>query len=80
VGGKTGTSQVVSLDKAKNSKKYEHHAWFVAFAPSAQPQVALAVIVEHGGGGGAVAAPLVQRLLTVLFPVTPAPEKVAVAR
>ncbi len=36
VGGKTGTSQVVSLGKeikGKNRKKTEDHAWFVCFAP-----------------------------------------------
>jgi penicillin-binding protein 2 len=70
VGGKTGTSQVVSLEKEKGAKKarYQNHAWFVAFAPVADPQIAVAVVVEHGGGGGAVAAPLAKRLLAVAFP------------
>lgn len=47
--GKTGTSQTsAGVD----------HAWFIGFAPSDLPQVAVAVIVEHGGAGGLVAAPL----------------------
>lgn len=72
VAGKTGTSQVVSLEKekraGKGAKKFQNHAWFVATAPAEDPQLAVAVLVEHGGGGGAVAAPLAKRLLAVYFP------------
>lgn len=68
VGGKTGTAQVVSLDrKGKVAGKSGDHAWFVAFAPSEDPQIALAVLVEHGGGGGAIAAPIAQRVLQKYF-------------
>ncbi len=72
VAGKTGTSQVVSLEKEKRGgkamAKYQNHAWFVATAPAADPKLAVAVIVEHGGGGGAVAAPLARRILAAYFP------------
>jgi len=69
VAGKTGTSQVVSLEKEKKGGKgTQNHAWFVAYAPASNPQVAVAVIVEHGGGGGAVAAPLARRVLEAAFP------------
>lgn len=72
VAGKTGTSQIVSLKKEKKGgktpAKYLNHAWFVAYAPASEPQVAVAVLVEHGGGGGAVAAPLARRLLATAFP------------
>lgn len=72
VAGKTGTSQVVSLEKekraGKGAKKYQNHAWFVATAPAADPQLAVAVLVEHGGSGGAVAAPLAKRVLAAAFP------------
>jgi penicillin-binding protein 2 len=75
VAGKTGTSQVVSLEKeklrGKTQARYENHAWFVAYAPASNPQVALAVLVEHGGHGGSAAAPLAHRLLAVLFPEKP---------
>jgi len=73
VAGKTGTSQVVALEKRegrKKDKKYEHHAWFVAYAPADSPQVALSVIVEHGGGGATGAAPLAQRVLAACLPQT----------
>lgn len=72
VAGKTGTSQIVSLEREKQSGKtpaqYQNHAWFVAYAPAADPRVAVAVLVEHGGGGGAVAAPLARRILAAAFP------------
>lgn len=79
VAGKTGTSQVVSLEKEKRARgvrKFQNHAWFVATAPAEDPQLAVAVLVEHGGGGGAVAAPLAKRVLAAAFP----PPTVAKAR
>jgi peptidoglycan glycosyltransferase len=54
VAGKTGTAE---LDQG------EPHAWFIGFAPAEDPQVAVAVIVEHGGTGGTVAAPLAAQVL-----------------
>jgi penicillin-binding protein 2 len=69
VAGKTGTSQVVSLEREKKGGKGTmNHAWFVAYAPVSNPRVAVAVLVEHGGGGGAVAAPLARRVLAAAFP------------
>ena len=49
IGGKTGTAQ---------NPHGEDHAWFVAFAPADNPQIVVAVLVEHGGGGGSIAAPI----------------------
>lgn len=46
---KTGTAQAGSEGD---------HSWFIGFAPSLMPQIAVAVLVEHGGTGSAVAAPL----------------------
>jgi penicillin-binding protein 2 len=40
-----------------------HHALFVAYAPAENPEIALAVIVEHGGGGSAAAAPVARKVL-----------------
>jgi len=70
VAGKTGTSQVVSLEKEKSGKKirkFQNHAWFVAYAPADNPQLAVSVIVEHGGQGGEVAAPLARQVLAAYF-------------
>jgi len=70
VAGKTGTSQVVSLEREKADKqvrKYRNHAWFVAYAPAGDPEVVVSVIIEHGGQGGEVAAPLARRFLASYF-------------
>jgi penicillin-binding protein 2 len=73
VAGKTGTAQVVVTERLEKEKKgskktltghkYENHAWFVAYAPADNPQVAVAVIVEHGGHGGSTAGPLARRVI-----------------
>jgi penicillin-binding protein 2 len=49
---------------AKMAKLTERdHAWFVAYAPSVDPKIAVAVLVEHGGHGSSTAAPLAQRVI-----------------
>jgi penicillin-binding protein 2 len=67
VAGKTGTAQVIAIDrdnpKKKQHRQQEDHAWFVAYAPAADPRVAVAVVVEHGGHGGSAAAPLARRVI-----------------
>jgi penicillin-binding protein 2 len=70
---KTGTAQVrhISLSEhlsgvRKNQDlpwQQRDHALFVAFAPVAAPQYAVAVVVEHGGGGSAVAGPIVHDIM-----------------
>ena len=65
VGGKTGTSQ--KIDPV--TKHYTHEKYissFVGFAPADDPKVCIAVIVDEPQGayyGGAVAAPVVGRIL-----------------
>jgi peptidoglycan glycosyltransferase len=60
VAGKTGTAQTV--------EGASPHAWFIAFAPAYDPQLAVAVLVENGGSlgseatGGAVAAPIAKQI------------------
>jgi peptidoglycan glycosyltransferase len=39
------------------------HAWYIAFAPADDPQIALAVIIENGGSGGEAAAPIARNLI-----------------
>ena len=67
--GKTGTAQVFGL---KQDEKYDadalpeklrDHALFIAFAPVEDPKIAVAVIVEHGGGGSSVAAPIARIII-----------------
>lgn len=69
IAGKTGTAQVVGMDDEDPKKqkdlrrKHRDHAWFGAFAPVKDPKIAVAVIVEHGGHGGAVAAPVAREVI-----------------
>jgi penicillin-binding protein 2 len=73
MGGKTGTSQVRRITMAERSTgvlkneqlpwRQRDHALFVGFAPIQAPRYACAVIVEHGGGGSAVAAPIARDIL-----------------
>ncbi len=69
VAGKTGTSQVVKLRDSKRGTPYQFrdHALFVAFAPYDKPEIAVAVVVEHGEHGGAAAAPIAGRILRAYF-------------
>lgn len=70
VAGKTGTAQVIGEEargRAAPGVKTGDHAWFVAFAPAENPEIAVAVIVEHGGHGGGVAAPIAQQVMNEYF-------------
>jgi penicillin-binding protein 2 len=67
-GGKTGTSQVFSL----NSKEYKHsstaeflrdHALYIAFAPADKPTIVIAMVVENAGFGAQWAAPIARKAL-----------------
>ena len=67
VAGKTGTAQVISLDSQTDAKKHMDHAWFTSYAPADNPEIAVTVVVEHGGKGGAVAAPLAKKIIEYYF-------------
>jgi peptidoglycan glycosyltransferase len=61
VAGKTGT--------AETGVNGVYTAWFVAFAPADNPQVAVAVVLEKqaGGFGGVVAAPIAKLVMQALL-------------
>jgi penicillin-binding protein 2 len=59
--GKTGTAQDGSRAAANS------HAWFVAFGPAREPEIAIVVIVENSGEGSAVAAPIARDILEYYF-------------
>jgi penicillin-binding protein 2 len=70
VAGKTGTSQVSRLSADRQGElpwEQRDHALFVAYVPTDKPRYALAVIIEHGGGGGATAAPIAKDLLAAVL-------------
>ncbi|MBI5746109.1 MAG: penicillin-binding protein 2, partial [Nitrospirae bacterium] len=49
--------------KGDTPKELQDHAWFIAYAPAEDPKIAVAVLVEHGGHGGSVAAPIAKRII-----------------
>jgi peptidoglycan glycosyltransferase len=65
VAGKTGT--------AENGVGQPYTLWFTGFAPANNPKVAVAVVVENGGGlgksatGNAVAAPIARKVLQAVL-------------
>lgn len=66
--GKTGTAQAGSMDKGKD---FGDHAWFIAYAPSEDPAIAMSVLVEFGGHGGSQSAPIAKVITETLFNVKP---------
>ncbi len=80
--GKTGTSQVRNITAAERAAGVTRnedlpwdrrdHALFVSYAPHDAPKIACSVVVEHGGGGSAVAAPIARDIvLQALYGGTP---------
>ena len=79
--GKTGTTQVRRITMAQRDAglpkgdeipwNERTHALFVAFAPDDNPRYALSVVVEHGGGGAAVAAPIARDIMTEVLRLDP---------
>lgn len=69
ISGKTGTVQVVGRkddEETSETEKPDHlkaHAWFVAYAPSVDPQIAVVVIIEHGESGSKAAAPIAREMI-----------------
>jgi penicillin-binding protein 2 len=59
VAGKTGTAQF--LDNQKT------HAWFECYAPYENPEIAVVVLIEGGGGGREIAAPVAKDILNYYF-------------
>lgn len=71
-GGKTGTAQVRRISREERARGFriedrpwyeQHHALFVGYAPIEAPRFICSVVVEHGGGGSAVAAPIARDIL-----------------
>ena len=71
--GKTGSVQVRRISEREHRTgvtrnedrpwKERDHALFVAYAPVERPRYGVAVVVEHGGSGGGVAAPIARDIL-----------------
>jgi penicillin-binding protein 2 len=67
--GKTGTAQVVARPSddehltEEREERHRNHALFVAYAPSENPRIAVAVVVEHGESGSRAAAPVAREMI-----------------
>jgi len=66
--GKTGTAQVIGIaqnavyNEDEVAERHRHHGLFIAFAPLEAPTIAVAIIVENGGGSSA-AAPIARAVI-----------------
>jgi penicillin-binding protein 2 len=69
VAGKTGTAQVGTRTISEAEAKIPDwdptraHAWFAAYAPADNPEIAVAALVEHGGVGADAAAPIAMTVI-----------------
>jgi penicillin-binding protein 2 len=77
--GKTGTAQVIGLPQDAAARRARRitadvrdHALFACFAPHTQPEIAVAVILEHAGHGGSAAAPVARKVIDAYFAHRPA--------
>jgi cell division protein FtsI/penicillin-binding protein 2 len=59
VAGKTGTAQFLNNQKT--------HAWFECYAPYENPEIAVIVLVDGGGGSFAIATPIAKDILSYYF-------------
>ncbi len=75
--GKTGTAQVRNRRIANEpGGQYwdmtRDHAWFTGYAPADNPEIALVVLIEHGGAGGQIAAPIARKIVEAYYAGRPA--------
>ena len=61
VAGKTGTAE--NFPNIENPLGKDH-AWFIAYAPTDNPKIALSIIIEQGGHGGSTAAPIAAEIIS----------------
>ncbi|MFY9615504.1 MAG: penicillin-binding protein 2 [Candidatus Dormiibacterota bacterium] len=62
--GKTGTAQYGVADASGN---YPLHAWYAAYAPSVDPEIAVVTFVEGGGEGHEASAPVAAQIMSYYF-------------
>ncbi|HEX5961858.1 MAG TPA: penicillin-binding protein 2 [Rhodanobacteraceae bacterium] len=82
IAGKTGTAERYSrTSEAYNTNKNlaylasRHRAWFICYTPANHPQIAIAVVLEHGAWGGSAAAPIARKMLDQWLADTPPSER-----
>ncbi|PLX77299.1 MAG: penicillin-binding protein 2 [Desulfuromonas sp.] len=76
VAGKTGTAQVIRMKSDEEEEKikdedieyrFRDHGLFVSYAPAEAPEIAIAVVIEHGSHGSTAAAPVSKAILQAYF-------------
>ena len=70
--GKTGSAQVISNEGKSRAgghlgKELADNAWFVGFAPRRNPEIVVAVLVEHGVHGATAAAPVARDIIKAYY-------------
>jgi penicillin-binding protein 2 len=80
VAGKTGTAEFCAWDAEledctdrDKQGNLPFHAWYVAYAPYENPEIAVVVFVYDGGEGSSVAVPVTQEILNFYFHGDPEP-------
>ena len=71
IAGKTGTAEY--CDNVAQSRNlcvpgnWPTHAWFVAYGPYEDPEIAVVAFVYNGGEGASVAAPIARKIMEAYF-------------
>ena len=81
VAGKTGTAEFCEYVPAKRDCRRDDkdnlptHAWFTAFAPFENPEIAVVTFIYDGGEGSEAAVPVTQKILEYYFTqIAPRPQ------
>lgn len=62
-GALRGIQLAAKTGSAEPGGNQNTHAWYIAFAPAEEPEIAVAVLVEYGGTGGGAAAPIARAVI-----------------
>lgn len=77
IAGKTGTAEI---GEAVDGIYSHQHAWFTAYAPADNPEIAVAVVLEDGGEGSSYAVPITDRAIRAYYELTGKRERGLVLR
>ena len=82
IAGKTGTAEFCEYipekqDCRRDDKDYlPTHAWFTAYGPYEDPEIAIVTFIYDGGEGSAAAVPVTQKILQAYFTeIAPRPQQ-----
>jgi penicillin-binding protein 2 len=68
VAGKTGTAQTGKFHKeGAEGDEANSHSWFASFAPYQKPEIAVVVLIEHGGFGAKASTPTAMEIYEAYF-------------